>query len=384
MAGRCSGPSAWAGYGSHFAPQLPRGPGGAIAYPPHMSVAETSRPLAGLPWSVRLTESGIVAPPWIGAGIAAAILVVYFGIEYATGQVHRVLAGTAESHIPMHFRITTTTALLLGYLPVARVYLARWTRRHLLELGSLVAPGHPVPPGPADDPRGSRRWSAAGVLGLLLGFIVIPSNVEVLRPEYWIVEHVSDWILLIPLGWTIGAFFHAALRDARHFSALAADVEPLDLFDLTRLAPFVRQGLRTALLMMILLGITAAIFSEVVIPAISVAIVAVAMLTLATVALLYPVRGIHRRIHEEKHAKLRTIRAQLAQCERAVAAGGLDTPQHLAALPGLVALEGRIDTVREWPFDASTAGRLALYLTLGVGSWLGGAAVERLLDSLLR
>jgi len=54
-----------------------------------------------------------------------------------------------------------------------------------------------------------------------------------------------------------------------------------------------------------------------------------------------------------------------------------------AELPGLLALETRIAAVREWPLDASTLLRVGLYVTLGIGSWLGAAAVERLLDRVL-
>ncbi len=36
-----------------------------------------------------------------------------------------------------------------------------------------------------------------------------------------------------------------------------------------------------------------------------------------------------------------------------------------------------------WPFDASTLLRFALYTSLGVGSWVGGALVERVLGAAL-
>jgi hypothetical protein len=39
--------------------------------------------------------------------------------------------------------------------------------------------------------------------------------------------------------------------------------------------------------------------------------------------------------------------------------------------------------VREWPFDAPSLARFSFYLLIGLGSWLGAAAVERLLDAAL-
>ena len=53
-------------------------------------------------------------------------------------------------------------------------------------------------------------------------------------------------------------------------------------------------------------------------------------------------------------------------------------------LPGLLALEARIEGVREWPFDTGSLLRFGFYVALGLGSWLGAATVERLLDYALR
>ena len=49
----------------------------------------------------------------------------------------------------------------------------------------------------------------------------------------------------------------------------------------------------------------------------------------------------------------------------------------------LVAYEARIESVREWPFDSGTLSRFLLYLALPLGSWAGGALVERAIDGLL-
>ncbi len=52
-------------------------------------------------------------------------------------------------------------------------------------------------------------------------------------------------------------------------------------------------------------------------------------------------------------------------------------------LATLLALKQHVETTREWPFDLGTLGRFLLYAVIGVGSWLGAATVERLLDLLL-
>jgi len=45
----------------------------------------------------------------------------------------------------------------------------------------------------------------------------------------------------------------------------------------------------------------------------------------------------------------------------------------------LLALEARTEGVNTWPFDISTFLRFSALGLLAVGSWLGGAVIERLL-----
>lgn len=47
----------------------------------------------------------------------------------------------------------------------------------------------------------------------------------------------------------------------------------------------------------------------------------------------------------------------------------------------LLAWRGWIESLREWPIDASGLVRLMLYLGIPLASWVGGALVERLVDS---
>ena len=49
----------------------------------------------------------------------------------------------------------------------------------------------------------------------------------------------------------------------------------------------------------------------------------------------------------------------------------------------VVAYRGVIEGVSAWPFETSTFTLILLYLLIPLGSWAGGALVERLIDSLL-
>jgi hypothetical protein len=55
-----------------------------------------------------------------------------------------------------------------------------------------------------------------------------------------------------------------------------------------------------------------------------------------------------------------------------------------ASLANLIAYRSLVNGVSEWPFDLSTLLRTGLIVALGVGSWLGGALVERLLGIVLQ
>ena len=49
--------------------------------------------------------------------------------------------------------------------------------------------------------------------------------------------------------------------------------------------------------------------------------------------------------------------------------------------PGLLGYEQRIAFVPESPLDAAQIARFGFIVLIGLGSWLGGAVVEHLLDT---
>ena len=52
-------------------------------------------------------------------------------------------------------------------------------------------------------------------------------------------------------------------------------------------------------------------------------------------------------------------------------------------LANLIAYYLLIDRAPEWPIDGANLLKFFMYLLIGLGSWFGGALVERLLDSTL-
>jgi hypothetical protein len=112
-----------------------------------------------------------------------------------------------------------------------------------------------------------------------------------------------------------------------------------------------------------------------------VAAVIAGTLALGVASLLLPSRGIHQRLREGKRVELARVRQAIERSSRE-----LFEPEDPAApdrqppLPALLAWEARIESVREWPFDTPTLVRFALFLLIPLGSWLGGAVVERVVD----
>jgi hypothetical protein len=96
-------------------------------------------------------------------------------------------------------------------------------------------------------------------------------------------------------------------------------------------------------------------------------------------ALLLPLRGVRARIRETKRVELAWLRERLRGARRGLASGSA----HEDDLRDLLAWEGRVMAVSEWPLDASTFTRFSLYLLIPLGSWAGGALVERVIDALL-
>jgi hypothetical protein len=93
------------------------------------------------------------------------------------------------------------------------------------------------------------------------------------------------------------------------------------------------------------------------------------------------VRGIHDRICAEKQVQLEKVRTQIRDAwEQVVDRRDASAGDWLSAL---LHLEMRLERVRAWPNDTSIWLNFGLCMLLGLGSWFGAAAVERLLNSLL-
>ncbi|MDJ0789889.1 MAG: hypothetical protein QNK05_24085 [Myxococcota bacterium] len=107
------------------------------------------------------------------------------------------------------------------------------------------------------------------------------------------------------------------------------------------------------------------------------------LLAVAAGSFWIPVWGVHRNLRAAKRAELVRVRSEIRRDREALADLGPDSGAAAQRLPGLLAFEARMESAREWPFDASTLRRFGIILLLPLLSWLGGALVERGVDRLL-
>ncbi len=334
----------------------------------------------GLPTPLRLLGAERLGPVSAGLLIAALTFLIFLAWTGLAG-----MWGLSGFGGQVWFDLLQ--AVMMGYAPAASAISLRGALRDLEDLRGALELS-------AVEFESERQALTRFRPGPLLIAAVIGATVGLALPFYpagWpggvrpeLGDPIFTWALVrsvLMLGlyaWTI--YFEVEI--ARRFSRIGERLARVDLLDLTPLRPFARRGLRSVLLWVVLsvllsLLLLAPWSSD---PAIGfLALVFV----LAAALLLLPAWGIHRRILAAKQAELGRVRETL----RVRRSGLLEPAGAGAAPPGhfadLLAYEARVASIPTWPFDISTLVRFALYVALGLGSWLGAAVVERMFDAVV-
>ena len=180
--------------------------------------------------------------------------------------------------------------------------------------------------------------------------------------------------------WVVGLAMALELMLGHAFSRLGERLAPFDLLDRDPLAPFARRALRNVFLWMLLAAFLSLTYVGEGWATDRMPLALAGLGVFAVTAFVMPLLGARRRVRALKRAELAMVRAALREV-RAVALEG--TTSGGGRLADLLAYEARLHAVAEWPIDASTLARLGLYLLFGLGSWVGAAVVERMLDTAL-
>jgi hypothetical protein len=162
------------------------------------------------------------------------------------------------------------------------------------------------------------------------------------------------------------------------FASVAHRFARIELLDLEQVAPFSRRALRSVLVLMLFVALLAlqAFFDPNPAGAIE-GVIAISVLAVAF--FLIPLIPLQRRIHAAKQAELVRLRADIRRENEARVAG----KKGGSPLADLIMYKQEIERVSTWGFTTSTVFRFALYVSLGIGSWLGAAFVERWLGTIL-
>jgi len=325
----------------------------------------------GIPLSVRILGR-FSSPIAVTLAVALILAAGYLLGEFATGGLQRVWSGAEDS---LGTRATATLFVLAAYLPLAHLFLYRWTGQHLAALRASFGAA-------ISYERSAPASIGAGLLGaaiFLLLFLIIPISFAGIPEMSY--QLIAASISGATFGWLAGRFSSCMVKDSLRMSELARSLPQLDLLDLGSLSPIVQQGLKSALLVVMIPALSSHLS---VAPGNRVVAAAAYLMiwgALTVVAITLPVRGIHERIRREKQSQLEKVRVEIRDAtERLMERRDGSADGRLSAL---LDLEIRLERVREWPYDASSWRSIGLYLLLGLGSWIGAAAVERLLDSFL-
>jgi len=339
-------------------------------------------------WASGLDDKGAWAPLWLGLSITLGYLLLrcaFDGVFLATWGFPHGVEPFWRSDI---WWPEIVNATLMGYIPAVLLIARRGADRDLNQLRPALSCN--------DAEFADIRAAAAGRVGLVgqafklsgivAGVVFVFQDPSIsLGAEPSLTHPTFMWALLrMPVFLClIFTLVVSELSATRTYLQMGRNLIEVDLLDVQSLSPFGRKGLRSALIWMVFLVLFSLFWlgEDTASPHNPVAFVT--MLTMATAAFVVPLVGVHHNIRSVKGLELDRLRDQI-RVERAVI---MDDPSdHNPSSPrlaNLIAYQQLIDRTREWPIDAANLLKFFMYLLIGLGSWLGGALVERMLDSTL-
>ena len=340
--------------------------------------------LERLVWIERAYASVPLSPAVVGAAIAG-LLVLAFGVSEFALDRHLLLRNLEDpSALLSEARVVVFSCLLVAYLPTAYVYLLRGYRRTLDQVRDVLD---------CSDAEVAERRVRIGhynnlalvLCGLAAVGVVLLITRATTPPELnswdWsVLSQEARWqrVLSLCLGWQAGILILAGTVESGRLQHLATRVSRLDLLDLRLLRPFTRQALLNALLLGILVGIALLVLVESGVWEVVLVYWIVAG-TAITFGLWRSLLPIHRMIRDAKRTQLDWCRDALIR-ERTKL---LERGNERSRIDEMVAYRDVVEGVSTWPGDSTNFVRISLLLLIPLGSWAGGAIVERFIDSLL-
>lgn len=349
--------------------------------------ADRNDEAGAVPFEVRLAGLLPLPPFAHGALLALSLCVGTVALQAAVGSLWSPTADPAEdlfARLDSGVRAGVVLSLLVGYTVAAARWVPLAITRDLSDAGLR-------PPIPATDPEAPLRFPPTvlrrsrwiGMLGAGLGALVeilalgattrsaegaIPWN----DPSVW-----STSVLTLLLGFLMAraAFSSVFSTESRGGS----DPESVDLLDLRPQRARARVGMRLALVWIAGSSIASLFFLDPDLAAPLAPLVG-GGLAVGGLALHLQTRGTQPAIRRAKRAEIARMEPELRAAREAAVRGD---PESRGRLADLLVWRSYVESIREWPFDGTLLVRFGLYVLIPLGSWLGGALVERGLSLLI-
>jgi hypothetical protein len=356
-------------------------------------MAETPLEQAAAAPSTPVFERLRAAPGAVALGTLAVIVVSYLATAAAIGGFEVLIDAEFTFHLRPEVRFDLGIALVLAFVLWTVLAEPRGTARDLTGLRPILDCSDAEHAELLQEARSAGHSVAAVLLGAGVGLGVVvlslwatPRAGTDLPPTHPLLPSLQlAWSIALTAGLfgLMGRLALASIRVSRLFAELGRRRVRLRLLDPGSLRPFARRGLRSASYWFIGSGIAMLLLVDATAPGVIVPVIA-GTLALGVVSLLLPSRGIHQQLREAKRAELARVRQVIERRSRELfAPEDAAAPDGQPPLAALLAWEARVESVREWPFDTPTLVRFALFLLIPLGSWLGGAVVERVVDLVL-
>lgn len=314
----------------------------------------------------------------IFCGVALAFAAVYLGSALLFGDLSVFQDPNGRFGLVRLARFNAALGLVLAYLCASLWLGQRWVRHGYPELHPVVeaSAAEWAAWGERSRSPGAARLLRAAVVGAAVGVVVDIIGARAADASlFWRGHQLWVHALNVVVFSVMGVLIVMSNARAGVYQEIGRRAR-VTLGDVAPLAPFVRAGMRNALLWFVGTSLASMLLVDTDSPMLVISIL-VATTLIAGASLLAPSRGVHERLREAKRRELGWLRAEIARTSGALRAG--DAPA-AAQLPALLAWEARVAAMPDWPFDAGTAARFGLFLLVPVGSWLGGALAERVVE----
>ena len=330
--------------------------------------------LSASPWLIRLFDG--VRFPLFALGMSAALASFVF-IEMLAITLYPNMSGDYwmwGDEISLDLATDIVFSILFGYLVAVPYFLHKKAVRDFLNLRPTLS---------CDDNkydswlvrvRNTARISlyVAAALSTAVGYL------NFLDQGRWMGgEQMKTFLHTFVLFRTLAIM----LLSAYLFAVIAHRFADIKLLNLERVTPFSQHALRGVLVLMLLIAILSLLGTTMPFLKFENEVIFVLAMPIITAAAIFliPLYPLHRRIVAAKRTELERVQADIHRENEARIAGN----ENWARLSGLIAYKQEVGRVSTWAFNTPTVLRFSLYVSLGIGSWLGAALVERWLGTLL-